>query len=81
MHMMGGGGPGGFWWMPVMMGVYVLILIILAVVLIRSFTKGSGKGKSAIDILNEQLARGEISEEDYDRLKAKILDSERRDRQ
>lgn len=81
MHMMGNGGGFGFGWMPLFMLIYLIVLVVIAALLIRYFTGGTKRGKSAIDLLNEQLARGEISEEDYDRLKEKILDSERRDRQ
>lgn len=37
----------------------------------RGYGKSAGKG--AWDILNERFARGEISHEDYDRMKSAIL--------
>jgi len=54
------------------------LLIVVAIVLLvawvsRRKTGGDGKGEeSALDILNKRYARGEISKEEYDRMKQDI---------
>lgn len=70
MHMIHG--YGGWSWMLVFMIIYLFALISIGVYLIRYFVYGSKKQKKPIDILNEQLVKGELSEEDYDRLKHKL---------
>lgn len=71
-HMMGYGWYGG--------GVMWLILIVVAVVIIY-FVLNLGKngkilddstGESAMDILKKRYAKGEITKEDFDRLKKDI---------
>ncbi|SES26997.1 SHOCT domain-containing protein [Salisediminibacterium halotolerans] len=73
MHGFGHGPPI---WILLIMLVYLLLLAGIGIYLIRYFLKGSKNQKSALDILNEQLAKGEISEDDYDRLKRKITDKD-----
>ena len=70
MHMIQG--YGGWSWMMVFMIIYLLALLSVGVYLIRYFIHGPKKPKNAIDLLNEQLVKGELSEEDYDRLKRKL---------
>jgi len=65
-------GYGGWSWMMTFMIIYLLILLSIGVYLIRYFVHGTKKQKNTIDMLNEQLIKGEISEEDYDRLKRKL---------
>lgn len=73
MHMIYG--YGGWSWMMIFMIIYLFALISIGVYLIRYFVYGSKKQKNnPIDILNEQLVKGELSEEDYDRLKRKLRD-------
>lgn len=55
---------------------FVLIVIIVYAVVRLSGHKHTGYGKSydnSLDILNERFARGEISEEEYERKKAIIM--------
>lgn len=59
-----------------MMIFWVLLLIGLFLLGSRYFGGGSGRthspsGETALDILNRRLAGGEISEEEYDRLREK----------
>jgi putative membrane protein len=71
-HMMGYGNYGGmFMW---------LILLILAGVIVyfifersrRSRTPGGAAGESPVDILKRRYASGEITREEFDRLKKEI---------
>ena len=81
--MMGYGGYGGYgmmgygWGWLMMIGV--VILVVLGIVVLFRYLQSSGKptsrtsGSNALDILNERYARGEISNEEYNRTKADIL--------
>jgi putative membrane protein len=48
-----------------MMGIKVLIFIALIVVGIRLFNKHTENSRSALKILDEKFAKGEINEDDY----------------
>lgn len=69
---------GTFWptgWIVFGVGVVLLIvfLVLLAVFLFRwAEGKPSRSKREALEILKERLARGEITEEEYERLKRKI---------
>ena len=69
MHQMFWGGMGGWmvlWW----------ILLIAVIVGVISFTARQGKGrqeKSALDILKERYARGEISHKEFEEKKHSIV--------
>lgn len=71
-HMMGYGGYGGIF--------MLIILIVIAVVIIfivtnRSKTTGNSKnttGESPTEILKKRYAKGEITKEEFDRLKKEI---------
>jgi len=63
----------GLWMLPMML--FCIVLIVLVVVfLIKYFNKTNVPyvDRRAIDILNEKLASGEISEEEYQRKKQMI---------
>ncbi|KZL92935.1 SHOCT domain-containing protein [Clostridium magnum] len=71
----------GFWgsgfgfspWMPIMMGIRILVfigLIVLGIKLVRNYTVNSS---SAIKILDEKFAKGEISEEEYIKRRTVII--------
>ncbi|WP_273852594.1 SHOCT domain-containing protein [Guptibacillus spartinae] len=68
--MMSGGMNGGFWGF-VFFGILIAIAIIAIIVWMMKPEKKSSDLNS-LDTLKERLARGEISEEEYDRLKKKI---------
>ncbi|WP_458411934.1 SHOCT domain-containing protein [Schinkia sp. CFF1] len=58
-----------------MMGMLLFwgILIFLGVYFLKTFLNGKNpKSEAHTDILKERLARGEITEEEYDRLKQKL---------
>ena len=44
----------------------VIVLVIWAV---KRLSRGGGGGKSALDILNERYARGEINKEQFEQMK------------
>ncbi len=55
----------------------LIILVLLIWVIIRSINKGKRMGgteeKSAMDILKERYARGDISKEEFDRKKKDLM--------
>jgi uncharacterized membrane protein len=64
---MHGFGMGGMWlW-------WLLPLLILAAAFYIVYERSSDSGRSrALDILDERLAKGEIDEKTYERLKAEL---------
>lgn len=76
-HMQGYKGYGlmGFGWI---FGLIFWGLLILGVVLVIKWTIGSsgggGRGLTALDILKQRYASGEISEEEYHRMKKELED-------
>ena len=71
-HMMDGWGSG--WWiiMPIMMVIFWGGIIALAIWAVSQFTRGRGEQKSPLDIAKERLARGDISHEEFDRLRQSL---------
>lgn len=74
--MMYGTGTGALWIAAHMFLWLVLIvgLVVLAVWLVRGPADGKrdGTGESAVDILKKRCARGEISREEFERMKREI---------
>ncbi len=68
-HMWGWG--GGWWWllMPIGMIVFWGGIIALIVWAISQFTQSRGGGDNALDIARARYARGDISQEEFDRLR------------
>lgn len=72
--MMGWGHMGG--WGALMMILFWVVVIGAVALLVRALLTGRGgqpEGGSAIDILKKRYARGEISREEFERLKGEIL--------
>ncbi len=74
---MGGGGMmnGGFgmtggWFLPAI----VIILIAIGMIYFMNSNKGNSRrtGSNSLDILKERYAKGEISDEEYERKKAQL---------
>jgi putative membrane protein len=67
-------GWGGGWWilMMVIMVLFWAAVIALAVWGVSRLTGSRGQSKSPLDIAKERLAKGEISEEEFERLKQKL---------
>jgi len=77
MHGDYGWGMGfGFGWI---FTILFWVLIILGIVYlakgIAGGSKRDGKGETALDILNKRYARGEITKEEFERMKADISES------
>lgn len=68
MHMMQG--YGSFWSMFLMI-IFWIGLISLGIYLITNFINGSNK-RTPLQIIKERLAKGEIDESEYERLKSII---------
>ncbi len=70
----GGWDMGSGWWivMPIMMVIFWGGVIAVAVWGIRQFTGGRDKGQSPLDIARERLARGEITKEEFDRIRGDL---------
>jgi putative membrane protein len=62
--------------MLLMMLFWLLLLVGLALIIVwvvaRLRTQGPGFGESALDILSRRYARGEISREEYERMKQEL---------
>ncbi len=71
--MMHGGNIG--WWivMVVMMVLFWGGVIAVAVWGIRQFAGGRDKGQAPLDIAKERLARGEITKEEFDRIRGDLV--------
>lgn len=74
--MMGYGMMGYGWGVFMMIGIFILIVlgIIALIRYIQQPAKSSSiVSKSALDILNERYAKGEISEDEYQRKKKDMM--------
>ena len=72
-------GNGGFMWGGGFMWIFWLLIIVLIVVLIRAMAgAGGGSGgqqrehKTALEILEERYARGEIDDDEFQRRKREL---------
>lgn len=69
-RMMNGGRMMGSGWMLLAMGIRIVIFIVLIILAVKLYKKLSHKPNSALQILNEKFALGEITEEEYLRKKS-----------
>jgi putative membrane protein len=58
--------------MLVTMVLFWAAVVAVAVWVVRHFTRSRGMDKSPLDIAKERLAKGEISDEEFERLKQKL---------
>ena len=67
LNMMGGGMMGGMIWPMLLVMLLVGVLVVAGIVfLVRQFsTAGTGTKSTALNILQERYARGELDHEDY----------------
>ena len=66
--MMGGWGFGGAWM--IIIWIIIIGLIVWGVVaLIKHSSQGTGEKRQPLDIAKERYAKGEISKEEYERIK------------
>lgn len=71
--MMGWGFTGmGFFWMLLWMLFWLAVLVGLIMLIARALSGFSRSGTRAREILDERLARGEITREEYQALKAEL---------
>ena len=67
-------GYGWHWWIgPPMMMLFFVIACAVVLLFARSARSASDRGRSAMQILNERFARGEIQKDEYEAKKAAIL--------
>jgi len=69
--MFGYGMAGGFGW--VVMVLWWVVFIGGVVALVRWLASGGGSGRAALDILKERYARGEIDQEQFQRMKNDLM--------
>ena len=77
--MMGYGGYGEFWWLHAALSlIWIIVLVVLIATGVRWLREGKPPGhsrhggESAVDILKERYARGEISKEEFEEKKRDI---------
>ena len=58
--------------MPIMMVIFWGSVIALVVWGVGQFTRDQDSGRSALDIAKERLARGEISKDEFDRIRGDL---------
>jgi putative membrane protein len=63
--MMDGWSAGGFW-MPVAMVLIALIVVVGVWLIVRSNRVTPATGPTAVDILGQRFARGEITKDEYE---------------
>ena len=69
-HMMGYGYGGGFMWLILIIVIGILIYFVLHASKSKGFTGSSTE--TALDILKKRYAKGEITKEEFDKMKADI---------
>jgi putative membrane protein len=69
-----GGGEFNIWWIvgPMMMFIFWGGIIAVFVWGVRQFTGARDRDRSPLDIAKERLARGEISKEEFDRIRGDL---------
>ncbi|SES26323.1 SHOCT domain-containing protein [Salipaludibacillus aurantiacus] len=67
-----GGGFFGFGFFTLLLIIAVIALIIWMVIPKKSTGTFNNSGENSLEILKKRLAKGEISEEEYERLKRKL---------
>ena len=79
-HPMGWANSGWLWWMPMglMMLLFWGLIIVVLILLVRWLWTQShphtaaALGETPLDVLKKRYARGEITKEDFDRIKQDI---------
>ena len=56
----------------VILGMLALVIILAVLVFVFARRQGSAAGRSALDVLNERYAKGEITKEEYDQMRRDI---------
>ena len=65
---------GGGWWIAMMFMMVIFWAAVIALVVwgLRSFTGPREDRRTPLDIARERLAKGEISEEEFERIKQRL---------
>ena len=71
-HMQGYGGMGFGGFFGLLIWLLLIIGLAWAVIWILGTSRSTGKGLSALEILKQRYASGEISEEQYQRMKKEL---------
>ena len=71
MHGFGGMGPGMIWFW--IIGILIFLFVVWLITRSVSQNRPDSQNKSALDILKERYARGEIDKEDFDKRKKDLL--------
>jgi len=70
--MMGWGGIGYGWWMPLVGVIFLVVLIVGLYLVFSAYRRPERLATTALEILKERYAKGEITEEQYQRMKNEI---------
>ncbi len=78
-HMWGGWGWGGMILGPILMILFIAAAVTVVVLVLRALGVGTSRpaareGRTALDILDERFARGEIDKDDYEERKRTLSD-------
>ncbi|WP_438316524.1 SHOCT domain-containing protein [Candidatus Caldatribacterium sp. SIUC1] len=66
-------GVGGMMgWGGLLLGLFVLLLVAYFAIRLLGESAGRGRNNEPLEILKERYARGEISEDEYQRMKAEL---------
>jgi putative membrane protein len=73
-----GYGAGNWGMFMMVIPIILVVIIVYAIYKLKGHSNNSGRynnirGNSALDILNERFARGEITEEEYNQKRSMIL--------
>jgi len=79
---MGMGGPGGGWWPMMHLGfggmlmwiIFIGLIGLLIYLFVRASKGGDRTAETPLEILKKRYARGEITKEDFDRVKKDITE-------
>ena len=63
---------GGYWWIFPLMMILLCFLFMRGCMGRRMCGWGSGFGESAIDVLNKRYAKGEIDQNEYEKMKREL---------
>lgn len=70
-----GWGMGYGWFFMIIFWVLIVAAVIFLIAFITRRTGGGGESETALDILKKRYARGEISKDEYERIKEDLKKS------
>ncbi|MBC8403138.1 MAG: SHOCT domain-containing protein [Candidatus Marinimicrobia bacterium] len=66
---------GGGWFMMLFWWIVIIAVVIMIVNYVNRSKYHPGTGDTALEILKKRYARGEINQEEFDKMKKEILNS------